>query len=46
MSIVLEPTAASDPIATMSAADKALGGEPIGRSVSATLSSRTGRWIV
>ena len=30
----------------MSAADKAMGGEPLGRSVSATLSSRTGRWLV
>jgi alpha-glucoside transport system permease protein len=34
------------PIVDMSAADKALGGEPMGRSISATLSSRPGRWLV
>ena len=35
------------PLVEMTAADKALGGhEPVGRSVSATLSSRTGRWLV
>jgi alpha-glucoside transport system permease protein len=36
----------STPLVEMKAADKALGGEPIGRSVSAVLSSRTGRYLV
>ncbi|MGZ4769972.1 MAG: carbohydrate ABC transporter permease, partial [Ilumatobacteraceae bacterium] len=36
----------STPLVEMTAADKVMGGEPIGRSISATLSSRTGRWLV
>jgi alpha-glucoside transport system permease protein len=41
--IISTPTG---PLIEMAAADKALGGEPMGRSISATLSSRTGRWLV
>ncbi len=34
------------PLAEMKTADTVMGGEPMGRSISATLSSRTGRWLV
>lgn len=47
MTIVIDPSEEGTPNSAMLAADKAFGGkEPIGRSVSATLSSRTGRWLV
>jgi alpha-glucoside transport system permease protein len=52
----LNPTVVSDPIPETpyidsvlpsdSVVDAAIGGEPMGRSVSASLSSRGGRWIV
>ena len=43
---VADASILSTPLVEMSAADKALGGEPLGRSVSATLSSPIGRWLV
>lgn len=43
---VVEPVIINTATGPLIAADKALGGEPMGRSISATLSSRTGRWLV
>jgi alpha-glucoside transport system permease protein len=43
---IVEPISITSPLAPLAVADKALGGEPVGRSVSAVLSSRTGRWMV
>ncbi len=49
--VVQEPVAAPPPLATgalpdQTTVDAAMGGEPMGRSVSASLSSRGGRYIV